>query len=440
MEATQHPLESIAPSKHSTSSTEDYRTGKLSQTTQKVKGRPPSLRLSPEDIDHPAIIIDNQLRVVWYNPAAAAKIWHHTIKNRNGSAEPNLFDLLFDQKFCRTVDNWRSWMAFFAGQFRSVMSSRAFRNQVEQIASAKKDILLALIDRHSEESGPVDSLFSGTLRQLLTTGEMVTFHTVAANFKAGRLIVFEPVETDNMQRAGFSKHHIEHCIANVLRHPHPVQMTFFILSAEINQPEILKIEMLDAEYSTMIHTVWSQCISILERHGGIFGKHSDSGFYGYFLPADEFENNVENIIECSLEIKTQMAELSREYKLRRSWSHEIQLNMGLHKEQGYIGALGSSAGCALSGSGVGLQLAAHISSLAASGQILATKPLFDHMPSDVLTKLRFGIYRTESGQRRAFVPRCFSDIRAFTGSNDHFTALNEELNGLSVTQIFDYQD
>ena len=442
MEATQHPLETIATGKQVMPSAKDYRVGHPSETIPGVVENPafgsPTIRLNADDIDHPAIVIDSRLRVVWCNTAAADKIWHHCIKDNNGASKPDLFALLFDPKFRQTVDNWRSWLAFFVEQFKSVIPSKTFRHCIAQMAPAKKDILSSLLNTYPEEPASAHSLYSGIVRQLLATGEVVAFHAVATNFKAGRLIVFEPVKTDPSQGDGFRKHRIEHRIRNIARHPNPVQMPLCILSAELDQPEVLKLETLDGEYSAMTSAIWNKCIVILETYGGIFGKHSDTGFYGHFLPGDEFENNVQSIIECSLEIKTQVAELSREYKLRRAWSHDIELNMGLHKEQAYVGALSSSAGDTLSGFGVGLRLATRLSSLACGGQILATKSLFDQMPADVLSRLRFGTYRRETGRRGAFVPKCFSDIGAFSDSANYSAVLQEELKGVGVTQVFDF--
>ena len=432
MKATQHPLESIATERHvSPSAKKDS----LSQPSENI--RRPSLKLSTEDIDHPAMIIDNQLRVAWCNSAAADKIFHFATKANNGSVKPGLFDLLFDTGFRRSVDNWRSWLAFFVEQFRMIVPFENFQHAIEQMAPAKRNIVRPLFDLHAGSPAPVESLSSGTLRQLLTSGDIVTFNLVAADFNIGRLIIFEPIESGKLKNSVYSKHHIEHSIRNVRRYPNPVQLSYCILSAELDRPEVFKLEMLDDAYSAMINAIWKKCISILESYGGVFGKHSDNGFYGYFLPGDAFENQVQPVIECSLDIRSQIAQISREYKLRRSWSHEIALNMGLHRENGFISILGSSSGDIPSSFGKGLRLSTFLSSLAHGGQILATKSFFDRMPPDVMEKLRFGIYRRENGHQRIFMPRGFSDCRELAGKKDLCAALSEPFTGIGVTQVID---
>jgi hypothetical protein len=77
-------------------------------------------------------------------------------------------------------------------------------------------------------------------------------------------------------------------------------------------------------------------------------------------------------------------------------------------------------------------------SLAHNGQILASKSVFDHMPSEVQERLRFGIYRRESGMRSTFMPNLFTSIGSIADAGKSKAVPFEELRGIGVTQIFDF--
>ena len=420
-------------------SEDDLLDGSAQRTAIHPGMQPPSATLSLDDLESPAILIDDKLKLAWYNTASDAQIWHHTIKANNGSPKPNLFDLLLSTKYRATVDNWRSWVTFFVDQFRAVVPDKLFRNRIELMDPSARERLGPLIDTLLDSPAALDSIYSGSLRQMLTSGEVVIFHTIATNFKNGRLIIFDPVQKDQLRQSEFSKRRIEHRIRSVRRYPNPVKLPYYILSVELDRPDIVKLEMLEDAYSRMTNAIWNQCVAVIERFGGVFGKHTDGGCYGQFLPGDAFENIVGAAIQCSLELGETMADLSREYKLRWSWPHDLKLNIGLHREHGFIGALSSSAGETLSGMGDGLRTASQLSSLAQNGQILASKSVFDHMPSEVQERLRFGIYRRESGLRNTFIPNTFTSIGSIADADKSNVVPLEELRGIGVTQIFDFK-
>jgi hypothetical protein len=422
----------------SDSSEDDLLDDSVQRTAIHPGMQPPPVSLSLNDLESPAILIDEKLKLAWYNTASDAQIWHHALKASNGSPKPNLFDLLLSTTFRAAVDNWRSWVTFFVDQFRAVVPDKLFRNRIELMDPATRERLGPLIDTLLDSPAALDSIYSGSLRQMLTSGEVVNFHTIATNFQNGRLIIFNPIQKDHLRQSEFSKRRIEHRIRSVRRYPNPVRLPYYILSVELDRPDIVKLEMLEDAYSRMTNAIWNQCVAVIERFGGVFGKHTDGGCYGQFLPGDAFENNVGSAIQCSLELGEAMDDLSREYKLRWSWTHDLKLNIGLHREHGFIGALSSSAGDTLFGMGDGLRTAAQLSSLAHNGQILASKSVFDHMPSEVQERLRFGIYRRESGMRSTFMPNLFTSIGSNADAGKSKAVPFEELRGIGVTQIFDF--
>ena len=392
--------------------------------------------LSLDSIKVPAILIDRQLRIAWQNKSAQTQIWLQASSINSSASQPFLFDLLFDPLFQNKVENWRQWVAFFLRHAQGVVPPDELKQLIEQQSDRPYDVLQTmLVDTLPAYGG---SLFSGRIRQVLTTGPLISFWVVAADFAEGRLLVFDQTVDASVGVDMAKSGDLDQRWENVKQLSQPAKQPFYVLAARLNQADTLRTEMLAEEYSRLLNRVWKATIEIIEQSGGIVNHPNSSSLLGYFLPLDNNDTTPQQLVQCALELKAQMVELGREWKIRKGWLHNIELNMGLHFGEEFMGTIQSSTGDILMTFGDTLQVASCLAQLATNGQIWATKILVNQLPSREVKQLRFGIFRHD-GHHQVFIARYFSRVSDLTGIGDRLVEINDEIGRLAVTQIFDRQ-
>jgi len=303
----------------------------------------------------------------------------------------------------------------------------------------QKDVVSAILARQDAGYGKAN-IFSGHLRQVLTNGQIRLFNVTAVDFSEGRLLAFVPVPIEEGPAARLHSYDIERRYEIVRRHPNPINIGFSVLSTHLNNSLTLETELLPEEYCRLVNDLCMRCIDTIERFGGVFLKNSGSGFAAYFLPVDEYDEETSiNAIKCALNLRSQMVDLSREWKIRRSWMHEIELNMGIHHENGYVGILTTSLGESLTSFGSALSIATDLSRLSPNGQIWVTKTLINGIPITIQNQLRFGIQRSDSHRHPVFIQSSFANIGDLLENGSLSARSCKEIKDMAVTQIFDLQ-
>ena len=449
MAPTQHPLESIckfisSESKekpeldfYTDSDNEDqlFDAQNESHLWPDPTSLPASLDLS--GIKSPAMLLDSDLRIAWQNNMAAEQVWHSTRFAPHESLAGCIFDNLLNPQFQRLVENWRQWTSFFVRQAADMMPQEEFDHCIDRLVHPQKEMIVSLAGPIRKESIGNASI-SNRLTQELANGDVRSFDVIAIDFSEGRLFVFKSAarshEAATPARSSVTRQHFE----NIRRHPRPIPSSYSVMSTTIDNAAFLKTGLLSEEYCKLIHDVFRKCLETVETFGGIFCKHSDSGFLCHFISSDKYDMDGSiRAIECALALKTLMADLTREWKLRQTWSYEIRLNIGIHGENDYLGTLSSSVGDNLTSYGNAVSLAADLSRMAGAGQIWATKTLVNELPQRFRERLRFGIHRSDGHRNQPFVQNCFARIRDLHGVNISAPGFNSGLGMEVVTQLFD---
>jgi adenylate cyclase len=414
--SSSHPLNAIA---------RKFETRSLPQN-QKTETRSSWPCLSPQPIQSPALLIDNELRVVWQNEAAWAHLWRRPEINES-DAMVHLFDLLLASSFRNEVVNWRDWATFFIQQARP--------HDIQRICAqrdpAECELLMPLLNELQAGSNAVHQVHCLALL-LGDTSNKITFSVVGTTFDKGRLLVFEHLDHGGDQSASRTQRRF----SMIRSQSAPVQKRFFAMAVRLNKASILKAEMLDEDYSRLLHRLYGQVFETMEQNGGIVTQYTSEGLNGFFLPENESEPNPIFVIQCALELKHRMGELGREWKIRRGWLHDIELNIGIEAGSEYLLMLPNLFGENLIPAGDTVQVAACMAQMAADGQIWATKALINQVPSGDLKNIRFGIFHNENS-RRVFIERSFIRIREFPAGEGLIMNIPDDFGIRPVTQIFD---
>ena len=451
MESTEHPLHSIGKAFQSNppGNSEPNHYTDLKINDQRLdcpeNDQPPQASpaitecLGLTEIKAPALVIDHKLRVVWQNELSKREIWHDAHVSDDGNSAPLIFDFLFHPRFQNAVDNWRLWLFYYMRNLIDILPAETLRARIDRLEDNQKSVVGALVERLlSEPNSP--ALSSVRMRQSLCNGEIRMFRALSLDLNQGRLFAFEPVVIDENLGALWRSHDIEQRFEMIGRQPNPVKVPYSVLCARLNQSGSLRTELLSLEYCRLLSQICKHCIAVVERFGGVFGRHSDDGFSVYFLPADEYEaDNSSNAIKCALELKAQAAQLSREWKLRKAWPNDIGLNFGIHRENEYAGVVSTSLGDNLTSFGNALNIAADLSRLARDGQILVTKALIDGMPPSDRNQLSFGIQEKEPHRHPALRQNSFSRVQDLPGMIDLSGGIYDGIGSVVVTQLFGFK-
>jgi class 3 adenylate cyclase len=389
--------------------------------------------LSPQHIQAPAILIDNALTIVWQNTAAKVQLWHLTDDSiATLPADLNLFDLLFNLRFQQNVENWKQWVLYFVTQAHSAITLHDLERMAgERLESDQRNVFTSLLAELPAIPPAVP--LKNCLPQIYHDGSMVEYWVVSTNFDQGRLLVFEPALETHRRSAVVAD--LEQRIRMLRDHPQPVKVSFFVLAAKLNNDDTLRTEMLDEEYSCLLQRLWRIAIETIEEYRGIVGHYNGHRLTTFFMPVDaESVNSPISVIQCAMALKSRMSELGREWKIRKGWLHDIDLNIGMSAGNEPVLMIQSALGENLIPLGETMQIAGYLSSIAVNGQIWATKNVINQVPRHDLKSIRFGIFRKDNN-RQIFVSNCFSRIRDLTVDTN---ALSEaDIGAIAVTQIFD---
>ncbi len=457
MDATQHPLDAIAsgniiPAAKEQLSRPDATGSDTNNQSENTSKEPPSMGnrsvrsttsvphvLKLSGLNSPAIILDKSLRVIWQNRLAIDHIWCRSRTANNGNPTPDIFDLLFDQHFRQEVDNWRQWVSFFTWHMTGFIPSETLKQRLDQMSGRQKDMVSAIATRQKSESAKGYAIGTN-LRQIRSDGDIQRFEAATIDFNEGRLFVF--VAQDNQKGSPALAHsqNIQRRYDFFRSRANPVKVEFSVLAARLNHAGVLKTQLLADEYCRLVNDICRISIDIAETHGGCIAKHSDSALSAYFLRLDEEDDETAvDTIRCALAIKNRMIDLSREWKLRKSWTQDIALNIGIHHDIGYMGIIRSSVGDSLSSFGDALNIASELAALSQNGEIWATKPLIAGMMESARTKLRFGIQHPDSYRHYVLIQNSFAKVRDLQGADQSPANLYAELQDVAVAQIFDLE-
>jgi class 3 adenylate cyclase len=438
MDSSRHPLEAMViqsnSCNHSASTDAPFNKPKAPSKLEfwEPKQVPSASMIDLSGIDRPALLLNSQAKIKWQNKAAKKHIWH-SAGAVNTTTVCGIFDLLFDPVFKRQVANYSDCLKFFVYQLYTYLPKDRLLSSIRMMNEEQKATVSTLVDK-LDPSDPTHRSTMRYLHQILKDGSSRTYEVAATNFQQERLLVFELQEAAQQQRHPVV---LKPPPPRAVNLPETVKVPYILLAAQLDNAVTLRYEMLADEYQRLISDLCLKCLTKIEHHGGVFGKHIESGFFAYFYLDQDRETVPIRFIECIFEIQEMMVDLAREWKIRKCWSHDIKLNMGLHWEKGYLGRLMTSVGEMLTSYGVGLQVAGSISQLAQDGQIWATKALINQIPPQIQIQLRFGILRPGGHRHQNFIRKGFAPVKDIFAEKHAAVFLDESMHQLPITQIFD---
>jgi adenylate cyclase len=256
----------------------------------------------------------------------------------------------------------------------------------------------------------------------------------AAQFREGMLFVHVPRSAGSDERSSFLETFDARPEAAGKRRP--VLSEVVVLAVDLHDAARIWSALPAEEYFELINQIWLTAEPVFARHHGMSGKHPGDGLVCYFLPQRE-THYVWNALLAADEMRTAMRRVSKEWQLRKGWTTELYLNMGLDEGQQWLGALKAAGQAAFTMFGESLSRAARLSDFARHGAVWATKNLIVKLSGEHKARLRYGVHRRDKEGRDVFVSSVFSTVDRLADVNGALHPRLQDIARVPITEILD---
>ena len=401
----------------------------VGRSQQKPQEGPGELSLSLDNLTHPAYMLNYNFELTWLNEAARKDVFGF-ITPPAKSAERNLLALLSRPEVCLGLEDQRA----LVGLLLQLASSRISYESLTKLVSQSDPDLMPLLDSivfegEAEEQAVNEIEFF----QKGANGQLTCYRVYAVYFREGILVVHSPAAERGDELMNFLGRR-DQVIHSLLSKRLPVMTPLAVLVADLQNSVRICSELPPDEYFALINQIWSTMGPILRKYTGTHGKHVGDGVVYYFFPQAE-SNYLFNAIACAEELRQAMRKISSEWQLKKNWFTELQLNIGLHEGQEWLGSFQSANHIEFAVLGNTINQASRLSDFARQGSIWATKDLVSKLSSDERSRIEFGVLRKSQENGDRFVPSSYAQVESILDLQQEKHEKLRDISQLAVTEI-----
>lgn len=388
-----------------------------------------SMPLSLENLEQPAYMVNYNMELVWYNEPARTRLFGFNALP-NHSSERCLFQLLSRPDARLTIQDQR---ALAAMNLRFALQRIRRPALAQLIERSAPDLLDVLTTMEPVALNNQQAIAEAVLQQTPAGCQTIFYQVYAVYFREGILMVLSP-DTDTRDDLLSFLSRRDKVIENLLRKRLPVMTPLAVLVADLQNSVRICSELPPDEYFELINQIWNTMAPILRKYGGTYGKHVGDGMVYYFFPQPE-TNYLFNAVACADELREAMYQISSHWQLRKRWFTELQLNIGLHEGQEWLGTFQSTNQVEFVVLGDTINHAARLSDFARQGSIWATKNLVSRLTPDERSRIEFGVLRQSQEFGDRFIPASYAQIDTLIPvTQDRYEKLRD-IAHLAVTEI-----
>jgi adenylate cyclase len=389
------------------------------------------LQVTIADISSPAYLINHNFEIEWINKPAEELIFNRDIKPMVDIESRNIFRLLLNEELRKDVSNWKEAVLLHLTILQKRISANNLKSLYEGVKESEINILAELFAEKSSSAREDIYHLPITINRTADNSSLSYWvHTMS--FREGTFFVYVPTDSVNTGILDMLSHR-DKLISELLKNRMPSLVSLCVLIADLQDSVKISAELLPAHYFELINELWQTVGPVFEKYKGIYGKHAGDGMLYYFIHRPGV-NYLMNAVNCAIEIREVMKELSSKWKLRKGWDTELFLNTGINEGQEFFGTIQSSNNVEFTALGDSINFASRLSDLAQDGEIWTTKNLISRLTQDERNMIRFGVHQ-ESQSGKIFIRNSFSRIGdIITKENPHYRHLSA-IAGLPITEI-----
>jgi class 3 adenylate cyclase/DNA-binding transcriptional MerR regulator len=382
------------------------------------------------DISSPAYLINHNFEIEWINSAAEELIFNRNIRRIADVESRNVFRLLLNEHLRKEVKNWKASVQVHLSVLQDKISTYNLNNIYEGISENEMRLLADLYEHKSLSAK--DNLYNipVTLVKADNSRESYWIHTMS--FREGTFFVYIPTDSINTALLNMLSQRGK-IINELLKNRMPSLVSLCVLVADLQNSVKISAELLPGQYFELINDMWQAVGPIFDKYKGIYGKHAGDGMLYYFIHKPGV-NYLMNAINCAIEIREIMKELSSKWRLRTGWNNELFLNTGINEGHEFFGTIQSANNIEFTALGDTINITGRLSDLARNGEIWTTKNLISRLSHEERNMIRFGVHQ-EKQNERVFIRNTFSRISDLINKeNLHYRHLSA-IAGLPITEI-----
>lgn len=399
------------------------------QSLPKSKLQPGEITLSLDALTNPAYMLNYNFELTWLNEAARKEVFGFVAPPAK-SSERNLIGLLTRPEVCLALDDQRALI----GLLLQLASSRIAYEPLAKLVNQHDPELMPLLDQivfdasHSEQAVNEVEFF-----QKNTQGEYICYRVYAVYFREGILVVHSPSAEQGDELLNFLGRR-DQVIHSLLSKRLPVMTPLAVLVADLQNSVRICSDLPPDEYFSLINQIWATMGPILRKYTGTHGKHVGDGVVYYFFPQAE-SNYLFNAVACADELRQAMRKISSEWQLKKNWFTELQLNIGLHEGQEWLGSFQSANHIEFAVLGNTINQASRLSDFARQGSIWATKDLISKLSADERSRIEFGVLRKSQENGDRFVASTYAQVESLLDLQQDKHEKLRDISQLAVTEI-----
>ena len=388
-----------------------------------------NLSLSLDTLTHPAYMLNYNFELTWFNETARKEVFGFVTPPAK-STERNLLNLLSRPEVCLGLENQRALVGLLLQLASSRISYESLAKLVAQSDAELMPLLNSLAFGDSEKEQAVNEV---EFFQKDSKGKFVCYRVYAVYFREGILVVHSPGEERGDDLLNFLARR-DQVIQSLLSKRLPVMTPLAVLVADLQNSVRICSELPPDEYFALINQIWATMGPILRKYTGTHGKHVGDGVVYYFFPQAE-SNYLFNAVACADELRLAMRKISAEWQLKKNWFTELQLNIGLHEGQEWLGSFQSANHIEFAVLGNTINQASRLSDFARHGSIWATKDLISKLSADERSRVEFGVLRKSQENGDRFVASSYAQVESLIDlQKDKYEKLRD-ISQLAVTEI-----
>lgn len=391
---------------------------------------------SIERIVFPAILVNENWEIIWINRLAERELFKESIHEIPTAANRNILKLLLQQDLPRRFKNWKDILRTHLRLAKTDLSE----DRVEQIFREVNSCPIGELKEIWREAQPlVDRPLTQQELVLRPTQGKTTRQTLfSSDFREGTLLLYTPVnmQLDQILNLLMGR---EKLVKALLARRIPSLTSLCILSGRLESSLHLRTALPPHEYFDLINKVILTSHQCFKDHGGTPGRSVQEGVVCFFLSApDSPSDYLHSAIQCTQALKQMVTALDRQWKYKKVWKNTLQLNMGIHCGEEWLGTIPSSLAFEFTVMGETLIETVKLSEFAQGGSIWASKRVIENMSPVDRQLVEFGV-RLGTGKERFVSPGIYSQVKELISGDDLQQRMLHEINNLAVTEIINVQ-
>jgi class 3 adenylate cyclase/DNA-binding transcriptional MerR regulator len=387
---------------------------------------------SIEGIVFPAILVNESWEIIWINQAAEKVFFRESIHEIPTAANRNILKLFLHKGLLRRFRNWKEIL----GVHLRLAKRDLTEDRVEQICRQVEDCPIDELKTIWREAEPLqDRPITQQKLVLRPFKGKSTRHTLfSSDFREGTLLLYTPVnmQLDQILNLLMGR---ERLVRALLARRIPSLTSLCILAGRLESSLHLRTALPPHEYFDLINQIILMSHQCFKDHGGTPGRSVHEGVVCFFLSSpDSPREYLHSATQCAQTLKQMVTDLDRRWKYKKVWNNTLQMNMGIHCGEEWLGTIPSSLAFEFTVMGETLIETVKLSEFAKGGSIWASKRVIENMLPGDRQRIEFGV-RLGTGKERFVSPGIYSQVKELIRGDDLQQRALHEINNLAVTEI-----